>query len=78
MLDVHILRRSVLFPRSGVRKEQVASVPEPVDQVEDEKEDGHGDEEEPVHIDVILPAYVSRLPTETALHSAASPVAPKI
>ena len=69
-----ILRRSVLFPRSGVREEQVTSEIEPVDQVEDEKEDRHGDEEEAVDIDVILPANVPRrLPAETAPHSAASP-----
>ena len=78
----HILRQSrplahlrlVFLSRSGVREEEVATEVEPVDEVEDEEEDGHGDEEEAVHVDVVLPADVPRrLPPETALHGAASP-----
>ena len=52
----------------------MATEVEPVDQVEDEEEDGHSDEEEAVHVDVVLSADVPRgLPPETALHGAASP-----
>ena len=52
----------------------MATKVEPVDEVEDEEEDGHGDEEEAVHVDVVLSADVPRrLPPETALHGAASP-----
>ena len=57
----------------------MASVPEPVDHVEDEEEDWHGDEEEAVHVDVILAANVPprKCPSTTALHRATSPVTPE-
>jgi hypothetical protein len=51
---------SIMYDRLGVSHEQVSAVVDPVDDVEDEEEDGHGHQEEAVHVDVVLAAEVPR------------------
>lgn len=47
---------------------EVAAVGEPVDHVEDEEQTRHGHQEEPVHVDVVLPAKVPLLRRLVQVH----------
>ena len=42
----------------GLAQDEVAAVREPVHDVEDEEQAGHGHQEEPVHVDVIFPTEI--------------------